>query len=87
MITIMVLVTLCIYNIAVLGILVLLYVKVFKKTSYDPADKTTSAPALKQDEEELKEARKRYLETEKAFEDMMNYNAYKAYGMEPKNPD
>lgn len=44
-------------------------------------------PPAGQDEAELQAARLKYQQSQKAFEQMMNYNAYQAYGMTPTELD
>lgn len=44
---------------------------------------STPKPAFATDDEALKKARKRYEEEMMAFQDLMNYNANVAYGIEP----
>ena len=52
-----------------------------KKTQFSSTD-STPAPATVEDEA-LAKARKRYEEEMSAFQDLMNYNANVAYGIEP----
>lgn len=44
---------------------------------------STPKPAFATDDETLKKARKKYEEEMMAFQDLMNYNANVAYGIEP----
>ena len=52
-----------------------------RNPTLDHYSTTKSAPAT--DDEALKKARKRYEEEMMAFQDLMNYNANVAYGIEP----
>lgn len=76
--------TICICNLAVLGLLTKVFIfdslqRNDSKNNKPLSPVPTSNPNI--DEEELKLAKKRYIETEKAFEEMMNFSAEKAYGI------
>lgn len=78
-------ITLCICNMAVLGIIsLLIYTLVVIKTPFssknnDPTVPLTSTKEMTQDEEI---AARKAREADKAFAEMMNYNVYTAYGMQ-----
>lgn len=76
---------LCICNIIVtLGLLVLTYKYCKIASSLSVTEQNLgSEPRLltKEEEVQVERAKRKYFETESAFQDMMNFNAYQAYGM------
>ena len=79
--------TLCICDVAILG-LVASYVYNHTSRSYSRPDSpapVSNGDLIRQGEsEELERARREYMEQEKAFQMIMNYNAEQAYGMNDK---
>lgn len=78
---ILALITLCISDLAVLGLV--FYFVLSRSTK---ADESLTAPVrTKEEVAEDKKARDKFIKEQQAFQEMLNYNAYAAYGMkEPK---
>ena len=82
---------LCICSVAELAVVIFLMLKTSHSPSNTnkpvnsnrPTEPTTFPSAPATDEEELAKARKRYAEEMTAFQELMNYNANVAYGIEP----
>ena len=88
-ITVVVLIILCICSIAELA-LALSIILNFRKASLENRAQKSNHPlaepapyASDEDKEAMARARKRYEEELSAFQDLMNYNANVAYGIEP----
>lgn len=78
---ILALTTLCISDLAVLGLV--FYFVLGRRAG--PAEPLTAPVRTKEEDAEDKKAREKFIKEQQAFQEMLNYNAYAAYGMkEPK---
>lgn len=74
---------LCICSVAELALLLLIFAKYITHRFYSFTPPRATQPAEPAtDAEEIAKARKRYEEEMTAFQDLMNYNANVAYGIE-----
>lgn len=79
-------ITLCICNLTVLGLIT--FIILSKKNSVTSGLKTnndTPVPLSEFEKIEQEKQKQKYEKSQEAFEQMMNYNAYVAYGMDQPN--
>lgn len=77
-------ITLCIFDAAIL----LLLWRMMGEMGLSPKKAEVTAKEQKDvDEEALRRAKEKYLKDEKAFREIMNFNAYQAYGMVPPDEE
>lgn len=80
---ILALTTLCISDLAVLGLV--FYFVLGHRTKAD--EPQTAQVRVKEEDEENKKARDKFIKEQRAFQEMLNYNAYTAYGMKEQKEE
>lgn len=77
-------ITLCIFDVA---IILLLWRMMGEMGLSSKKAEVTAKEQKEVDEEALRRAKEKYLKDEKAFREIMNFNAYQAYGMVPPDEE